>query len=137
MFTFPNMVRASRLIRKLGLPPDALNAGELVRHAWPGAVGKTVAAHARAVDMVRSRLVVEVEDNVWQRQLFSLAGQILRNLEKQLGPGLVDDLEFRIVPPRRGPQRAAFSTARGDEADGISDPVLRHIYRASRKKALA
>jgi hypothetical protein len=92
--------------------------------------------------MVRTRLVVEVEDNVWQRQLFALSGQILRNLEKALGGGLVEDLEFKVVPRRREPQRAVRSAPAAtplfdDEADRIADPVLRVIYRASRKKALA
>jgi hypothetical protein len=50
---------------------------------------------------------------------------------------VVDDLEFRIVPRRREPQRASEPLPLLDEADGIADPVLRGIYRASRKKALA
>ena len=41
------------------------------------------------------------------------------------------------MPRRREPQRAAHSMARADEADAIADPVLRSIYKASRKKALA
>jgi len=135
------MIRASRLIGKLPLPADTVFPEELVRSVWPGAVGRKVAAHARAVGMVRKRLVVEVEDEVWQRQLFTLTRQILRNLHERLGPELVEDIEFRVVPARRGPQRAraaAAGAAMGnDEADRIADPVLRTIYRASRKKALA
>ena len=87
---------------------------------------------------MRTRLVVEVEDHVWQRQLFALTRQILANLEKNLGAGMVDDLEFRVVPRRRGPQRAAEAVpASQDEAANIADPVLRSIYKAARKKALA
>jgi hypothetical protein len=42
------------------------------------------------------------------------------------------------VPRRREPQRADLPVpALFDEADGIADPVLRGIYRASRTKALA
>jgi hypothetical protein len=129
------MERASKLIRGLGLPADTLTAEQLACAAWAGAVGAKVAAHTRAARMVRKRLIVEVEDVVWQRQLFALTGQILRNIEKNIGPGLVDDLEFRIVPRRREPQRETRVLA--DEADGIADPVLRGIYRASRKKATA
>jgi len=131
------MERASKLIRGLGLPGDTITAEQLACTAWPHAVGKKVAVHTRAARMVRTRLIVEVEDNVWQRQLFALTGQILRNLEKHIGPGVVDDLEFRIVPRRREPQRATATVPLLDEADGIADPVLRGIYRASRKKALA
>lgn len=132
------MERASKLIRGLRLPDAAISAEELACTAWPEAVGKKIAAHTRAARLVRTRLVVEVEDAVWQRQLFALTPYVLRNLEKSLGPGLVDDLEFRIVPRRREPQRAQQSVPalfEADEADGIADPVLRGIYRASRKKA--
>jgi hypothetical protein len=136
----PNhMERASKLIRKLRLSGDVLSAGELACAAWPQAVGKRIAAHTHASRMVRTRLIVEVEDYIWQRQLFALTRHILNNLEKSFGPGLVEDLEFRIVPRRREPQRAAQAVPVlfPDEADGIADPVLRGIYRASRKKAQA
>ena len=134
------MERASKLIRGLGLPADTISAEELACAAWPQAVGKKVASHTRASKLVRERLVVEVEDAVWQRQLFTLSRTILRNLEKELGTGLVEDIEFRIVPRRREPQRAMTAAAglfAGDEASGIEDPVLRSIYKAARKRALA
>jgi hypothetical protein len=71
--------------------------------------------------------------------LFALTPHILGNLAKNVGGGLVEDLEFRIVPRRREPQRAAQAVPAlfPDEADGIDDPVMRGIYKASRKKALA
>jgi predicted nucleic acid-binding Zn ribbon protein len=124
-----------------------ISAEELAIAAWPDAVGKKLAAHTRAARMVRTRLVVEVEDATWQRQLFTLSRHILGNLEKSLGRGLVEDVEFRVVPRRREPQRAqqAISIAGenptgallADDADGIADPVMRGIYKASRKKAQA
>ena len=135
------MERASKFIRTLRLPGDTLNIEELACAAWPIAVGKKVAMHTRAARMVRTRLIVEVEDATWQRQLFALSRQILRNLEKSIGPGAVEDLEFRVMPRKREPQRedraAAPLLAGTDEADAIADPVLRGLYRASRKKALA
>jgi len=133
------MERASKLIRGLRLPGDTITAEELACAAWPDAVGKKIANHTRAAKLVRTRLVVEVEDRVWQRQLFALTGQIVRNLERHLGPGLVEEMEFRIVPRRREPQRAndALPALFRDEADAIADPVMRGIFKASRKKALA
>ncbi len=132
------MERASKVIRGLGLPGETISAEEVVCGAWPNAVGKKVAAHTRAARMVRTRLIVEVEDHIWQRQLFALTGQILRNLEKNVGRGVVEDLEFRIVPRRREPERAtAASPALTDEAEQITDPVLRGIYKAARKRAQA
>jgi hypothetical protein len=134
------MERASKLIRGLGLPGDTMTTEELACAAWSSAVGRKIAAHTRAARMVRTRLIVEVEDQVWQQQLFSLTPFILRNLERTLGPAVVGDLEFRVLPRRREPQRATrpLGEAAGvDEADGIADPVLRGIYKASRRRALA
>lgn len=133
------MERASKVIRGLRLPGEAITDEQIACAAWPQAVGKKIAAHTRAARMVRNRLVVEVEDQTWQRQLFTLTAPILRNLEKSLGHGVVADLEFRIVPRRRDAQRAGVSVPAliPDEADAIADPVMRSIYRASRKKALA
>ncbi len=135
------MERASRLISKLGLPAEAISREEVALAVWPDAVGKRLAGHTRAAKLVRTRLVVEVEDRVWQMQLNSLSIHIVRNIEKLAGKGVVEDVEFRVVPRRREPQRATHSarTAPGlfDEADAIEDPGLRHIYKLSRKKALA
>ena len=141
MGQFKHMERASKLIRGLRLPGDTISAEELACAAWPQAVGKKIAAHTRATRLVRGRLVIEVEDRIWQRQLFALASHVLRNLEKSLGAGLIDDLEFRVIPRRREPQRALAAMPVAplfqDEATAIEDPVMRSIYRAARKKALA
>ena len=131
------MERVSSLLGKLTSGGGPLECEGLVRAAWPAAVGKKSAARTRAARMVRSRLIVEVEDPIWKRQLFALTSQILRNLQKELGPGIVDDLEFRVVPARREPQRATTALAAADEADQIADPVLRNIYRRARQKASA
>ena len=138
------MERASKVIRGLRLSGEVISAEEVACAAWPDAVGKKVAAHTRAARLVRNRLVVEVEDATWQRQLFGLSRHILANLERSLGAGLVEDLEFRVVPRRREPQRAQqampalFADALfADEADSIRDPVMRGIYKASRKRAQA
>jgi hypothetical protein len=78
------MERASKLIRRLRLPGDTITAEEIACAAWADAVGKKVSAHTRAARLVRTHLVVEVEDQIWQRQLFSLTPHILRNLERSL-----------------------------------------------------
>jgi predicted nucleic acid-binding Zn ribbon protein len=126
------MQRASKLIRGLNL----LTTEELACAAWPEAVGQKIAAHTRAARMVRARLVVEVEDHIWQHQLFALQRQVLGNLARIVGGGLVEELEFRVLPRRRQPQRAEQAApALADEAQTIADPVLRSIYRASRERA--
>ena len=130
------MERASRLVGKIKIPAQTYGVEDLARAAWPAAVGKKIAAHTHAARMVRSSLIVEVEDDVWRMQLWALRGQILSNLARQIGEKQVEDLEFRVVPLRLPPRQAATaSTLTGDEAELISDPGLRRVYRADRERA--
>jgi hypothetical protein len=132
------MERASRFLGKLTGPIDM---DDLARAAWPLAVGKKVADRTRPARMVRTRLIVDVEDLTWKKQLFTLSAQILTNLERHLGPGIVEDLEFRVMPARREAQRAEAAQpsapSASDDADQIADPVMRNMYKVARKKALA
>ncbi|MDQ2898649.1 MAG: DUF721 domain-containing protein [Acidobacteriota bacterium] len=132
------MEPASRLIGKLNGSEPAISFEQIACAAWPRAVGKKIASYTRAAKLVRATLVVEVEDAVWQRHLFGLSGFIMRNLERDIGKGLVSDVEFRVVPKRREPQRAQRSIpVLEDDADRIQDPVLRNIYKAARKRETA
>jgi hypothetical protein len=134
------MERASRLFGKLTGGGGPIDVDALARAAWPLAVGKKVAARTRPARMVRTRMIVEVADLTWQRQLFALSGQILANLERHLGQGIVEDLEFRVMPPRRDAQRAEVAQPAHtalDDADQIADPVMRNMYKLARKRALA
>jgi len=101
-------------------------------------VGERLARRTDAVALVRDRLVIQVEDALWQRQLFTLRSQILQQLENATGRRVVEQLEFRITVPKKQPQaRAESLVASIDEADGIKDAYLRGIYKAARKKASA
>lgn len=139
------MERAGRIIGKLKFPKDLVDPGDMARSAWPAAVGKKIAVKTRAVKLVRNTLVIECADAVWQRQLNTLSGQILRNLENLLGAGVVTDLDLRPMTPRRGMQSASTvrpfelgvkpEAASNDEADHIQDPVFRLLYKQSRRRA--
>lgn len=129
------MERAGRVLSRMTkapLPPE-----DRARSAWQAAVGKRIGAHAVAMALVRDRLVVQVEDAVWQRQLFTMQRQLLTKIEKIVGPDLVTELEFRVRIPRPSPQREERSNRPSDESDYIEDPVLRRVYRASRRRASA
>ena len=133
------MERAANSLLKLKLSAK-MSAEELARAAWPAAVGKRIAARASVTGLVRDKLVVEVEDAVWQKQLFHLRYQILSKVAEIIGDEIVRDIEFRIATPRRPPQPAASlgpPAHENDEADGIRDPVLRILYKEARKKASA
>lgn len=134
------MERAGKSLTQLKLG-GAVPHEDLARAAWPVAVGKRIALHARAKSLVRGSLIVEVDDAVWQQQLFHLRFSILAKLREAVGNGLIEDVEFRIATPRRPPQTApSLSQQRPsneDEADGIADPVMRIVYKQARKKASA
>src|SRR5580692_10291775 len=105
------MERAGRLIGKLKIPKEVLEPEALARTAWPVAVGRKIAAHARVSRLVRSTLVIECEDSIWQSHLYTLSGQIIGNLQSILGPSAVTNLDFRPMVPRRGPQTATVAAA--------------------------
>jgi hypothetical protein len=137
------MERAARLIQKNKLSKKVFSEEDLARAAWPAAVGKAIAAHTWRLTLVRQTLVVEVEDAIWQKQLFTLRGQILERLRRCTASDVVQEVEFRIALKRRQPQRAETRESpqsdidKGDEADSIQDAVLKKVYRLSRKKATA
>lgn len=139
------MERAARLIRNHKASRQLLMDGEIARAVWPEAVGKTIAAHTACTKLVRATLIVEVEDAIWQKQLHAIGGQILARLHKLTGSDAIQDVEFRIGIARRPPQLAASRertppqpmTASDDESDQIQDPVLKKLYRRSRKRATA
>jgi predicted nucleic acid-binding Zn ribbon protein len=135
------MDQASRIIAQWGGVSDVISHDRIACAAWKRAAGKKVAQHTRAIKMVRDTLVIEVEDEIWRSNLWSLRYQILRNLEKALGPGIVASIELRVMPPRVGPQRETESVFAlehpVDDADSIADPGLRRIYKAARRRETA
>ena len=63
------MERAARLISQDKHSNKIISNEDIARAAWPAAVGKAIAVHTSRVTLVRTKLVVEVEDAIWQRQL--------------------------------------------------------------------
>jgi hypothetical protein len=132
------MERAGKILAKIK-NSDTISPEELARAAWLATVGKRIAAKAAAKALVRGSLIVEVEDAIWQKQLFHLRFDILARLTSVIGSGIVTGLEFRIATPRRPPQAAQShgDTASLDEADSIEDPIFRILFKQSRKRATA
>jgi Dna[CI] antecedent, DciA len=126
------MERAGRLLSKL--KTDSIPADNLARTAWPKAVGKVISAHTQAGTLVRNRLVIDVEDVTWQRQLVPLSAQIVRKLEAVIGPGVVTDLEFRVAPLRIRPRRETVLPLFDLNPDLPGDPIFRHVYLLDRRR---
>lgn len=138
------MERAARVIKNSKYSRQILTDDDIARAIWPAAVGKAIAAHTLRVKMVRATLVVEVEDAVWQKQLFTLSRQILDRLRIVSGSSSIEQIEFRVGAPRREPQRATARQSAAaatlpfeDDAESIQDPVLKKVYQLSRKRATA
>jgi len=131
------MERVGRVLGNLKLAKQGVSDEEMVRSAWAAAVGRKIAVRTHAVGMVRTRLIVEVEDAVWQRQLWTLRSQILKRFEQVLGRVIVEELEFKIAVPRIKPVRAEAVRESTDEADLILDATFRSVYKAARKRATA
>jgi hypothetical protein len=135
------MDQAGRIIAGMKGSAAITSSERIACGAWKRAVGKRLAVRTKPVKLVRDRLVVEVEDEIWRESLWKLRFQILRNIEKEIGPEIVSDLTFVVAPPRMEPQRETSSVpavlVSPDESDAIADPGLRRIYRNSRRRLSA
>lgn len=129
------MQRAARLLSKIKLQNARLAPEEFAEAMWPVAVGRRLAQRTGPVKLYGRRMVVDVEDATWQKQLSTMTSQILLKLQGMAGPGLIESLEFRIGTPRRAPKIALAFDSKDDRADGIADPIFRHLYLASRAES--
>jgi hypothetical protein len=139
-----HMERVARVLNSSKIKTVLITDEEVVRAVWPAAVGKVIAGYTSRIRMVRGKVIVEVADAIWQKQLFTLSRQIMGRLQQATGNKSVTDIEFRVGVPRREPQRAdgsrnpLFAAVDGnDEAETIQDPVLKKVYQLSRRKATA
>lgn len=84
------------VIRAAGNAPEVLEAAALA--AWKHATGAGMQHHAVATKLDGQTLIVAVRDDVWQRQLTSMRGQLLLRVNSLLGQALVKNIELRIQP---------------------------------------
>lgn len=94
------MIDVARLLPKI---LSASNANpELaeiaVKIAWARAAGDGLRRQAIPFRLNRKTLIVSVADSMWQRQLQSMAAELVYRINRLLGDGVVDFIEFRIDP---------------------------------------
>lgn len=82
---------------------DAIEDSEEVRNAftiaaWKRVAGSQIAERSAPLGLEERRLVIAVGDKTWQRNLGSLAPQLLFKLNAILGGSRIDFIEFRIDP---------------------------------------
>lgn len=132
------MERAIKLLGESKLAGQCISEERLAIAAWERAVGKKIAAYTKPVSLVRSHLVVNVDDDVWRQQLYPMRHQIVDRLARVLGRPVVATLEFKVGTKRRAPGRETYPVRNADTADeasSIPDPILSRLYRASRTSA--
>lgn len=80
---------------------EAIDASDEVRQAfvyaaWKRVAGAQLTERTVPVSLTDKRLAIAVADKTWQRNLESLAPQLLFRLNNTLGRPLVEFIEFRI-----------------------------------------
>lgn len=80
---------------------EAMDASDEVRQAfvyaaWRRVAGAQLTERTVPLSLAGKRLVIAVADKTWQRNLESLASQLLFRLNATLGRPLVEFIEFRI-----------------------------------------
>ncbi|MFZ5450681.1 MAG: DUF721 domain-containing protein [Thermodesulfobacteriota bacterium] len=75
---------------------DNLEQRSRIRQVWEGVVPPPLLRHTRLVEVRRRELWVEVSAGTWGQELQFLKPEILQELEKVLGSGVIRELRFRI-----------------------------------------
>ena len=80
---------------------EAIDASDEVREAfvyaaWKRVAGAQLTERTVPLSLMEKRLTIAVADRTWQRNLESLAPQLLFRLNATLGRPLVEYIEFRI-----------------------------------------
>lgn len=97
--------------------------------AWKHAAGKGLRNHAVPLSLEGKTLVIAVADNVWQKQLGAMKGQLLFRVNSILGQTFVAQIDLRIEPHRFTPQALPKSTTEVELLD--SDVPLELLSAAS------
>jgi len=127
------MIDLTRLLPKLVRANPELAA----KMAWSRAAGEGLRRNAVPVRLDGTTLIVSVADALWQKQLESMAGELLYRVKKLLGGG-VNQIVFRISPadlskaqspepdePTTQPRGSALPTELLFAAGSIADDELR------------
>jgi predicted nucleic acid-binding Zn ribbon protein len=84
---------AFRAAREIATPRTGLAA---VQSAWADAVGEQLAAVATPVSERSGTLTIECADSVWTQELDLMQGQVLEQLQAELGERAPKALRFRL-----------------------------------------
>jgi predicted nucleic acid-binding Zn ribbon protein len=66
---------------------------------WESLVGPAIAAHAKPLSVSRRVLLIGADHPGWATQLRYLSAELLQRLAAAAGPGEIERVEIRILPP--------------------------------------
>ena len=84
------------LLQAAGDSEDVAEAAAMA--VWKHVAGEGLRPHAAPFRLRNKTLSVAVADSIWQRQLESMAGQLVFRLNSLLGQAVVTYIDFRIDP---------------------------------------
>jgi predicted nucleic acid-binding Zn ribbon protein len=67
---------------------------QLLQQLWPSLAGATLAAATRIVAIHGGRVVVNVPDQVWRKQLIKMRPQLLKRLNEPWPTPLITEIAF-------------------------------------------
>jgi predicted nucleic acid-binding Zn ribbon protein len=67
---------------------------QLLQKLWPTLVGERLAAATAVVALHGSRVVINVPDQIWRRQLMKMRTQLLMKLNEPWPARLITEIEF-------------------------------------------
>jgi len=135
---------------------ESIDDSEEVRNAfifaaWRRIAGGQILERTAPVKFENKRLTIAVADKTWQRNLESLASQLLFKLNALIGKPLVTFIEFRIDPmsisdrdikvEKRSENNLSalegLSPDIADAASAIADPALRQVVMLAAANCLS
>ncbi|MDQ3908313.1 MAG: DUF721 domain-containing protein [Acidobacteriota bacterium] len=119
-----DLIRAlPNLLKAAGDSEEVAEAAAFV--AWRRVAGEELRRQAVAFRLHRKMLVVAVPDAAWQKQLESVANQLLFRLNSVLGHAVVTYIEFRVDPRTVREERARLRETEID-SDRLARRALAH-----------
>ena len=113
-----------RTLRRLETPAAAL---AWLSSAWPGIVGKALAAHTHPLSFERGRLKIAADGKAWQKQLESMKQEFCARVNQAWGGHLIREVQFIAQKrlPRAAEKPAKPGPKRAHELDNEHVPFIR------------
>ena len=114
---------------------------QMVFAAWRRVAGKMLSERTKPLEYFENRLIVAVEDQNWQRNLESLAGQMVAKLNAATEQGTVKYIEFRIdkkaIERQQKPKSEITSNDVSDSLRDAAEQIENETLRKSFLEAAA